>query len=84
MLWRKFCFHDSFNFEKIDRSLHYSLLMALDRDKQVQGDISHHLFSLVAELNGYLLVARDDGVDIYRYFGEKNTSLDDTSEVRSK
>lgn len=57
--------------------------MALDRDKQ-EGDISHHLFSLVAELNGYLLVARDDGVDIYRYFGEKNTSLDDTREVRSK
>lgn len=38
----------------------------------------------VAELNGYLLVDRDDGVDIYRYFGEKNTSLDDTREGRSK
>lgn len=83
MLWRKFCFHDSFNLEKINRSLRYSLLMALDRDKQ-EGYISHHLFSLVVELNGYLLVDRDDGVDIYRYFGEKNTSLDDTREVRSK
>lgn len=38
----------------------------------------------MAELNGYLLVDRDDGVDIYRYFGEKNTSLDDTREGRSK
>lgn len=164
----------TFNLEKIDKIRHYSLLMALDRDKQVQGYISHHLFSWladqhyssedievgkayvlvrenqyvgvvgslhfspegilevwyaisrhvrkmgygekilaeitphlvenveglqdielriahdnlasrrVAELNGYLLVDRDDGVDIYRYFGEKNTSLDDTREGRSK
>ena len=39
----------TFNLEKIDKIRHYSLLMALDRDKQVQGDISHHLFSWLTD-----------------------------------